>query len=65
VIYWKNYGEWHVDHKIPQSAFNFETPEDIDFKKCWALKNIQPMWAKENIIKSNRINKPFQPSLRI
>lgn len=62
---WDNYGEWHIDHKIPISAFNFICPEDIDFKRCWALKNLQPLWAADNIRKFNKINKPFQPSLLI
>ena len=62
---WDNYGEWHVDHIIPKSVFNFETPEDIDFKRCWSLKNLQPLEATENRIKSARIEKPFQPSLAI
>lgn len=63
---WRNYGfyGWHIDHEIPISAFNFEKPEDMDFKKCWALSNLQPMWAKENIAKSNNLQKLFQPSLR-
>jgi hypothetical protein len=59
---WGNYGKWHIDHEIPISVFNFETPEDSDFKLCWSLKNLQPMWAKENISKSNKLSKPFQPS---
>lgn len=29
---WDNRGDWHIDHKIPISAFNFNKPEDIDFK---------------------------------
>ena len=62
---WSNYGCWHIDHKIPVSVFNFETPEDIDFKRCWALKNLQPLWAKENLQKSSKIEKPFQPALSI
>jgi hypothetical protein len=62
---WDNYGTWHIDHKIPITAFNFEKPEDIDFKKCWSLKNIQPLWAGENIRKRNKLHKPFQPSLCI
>lgn len=62
---WENYGQWHIDHKIPISVFNFETPDDIDFKKCWELKNLQPMWALENIRKRDKLDKPFQPSLRI
>jgi hypothetical protein len=60
---WENYGEWHVDHKIPKSVFNYETPEDIDFKKCWALSNLQPLWKLDNLIKYNKLTKPFQPSL--
>lgn len=60
---WSNYGKWHVDHKIPISVFNFTHPEHIDFKRCWALKNLQPMWAKDNISKSNKLDKHFQPSL--
>lgn len=56
-------GEIHIDHKIPISVFNFTNPRHEDFKKCWALKNLQPMWAKKNMIKNNRIDKHFQPSL--
>lgn len=62
---WSNRGQWHIDHKIPISAFNFNNPEDIDFKRCWALKNLQPMWAKENRMKKAKLEKPFQPSLQI
>jgi len=53
----------HIDHKTPVSAFNFETPNDVDFKRCWSLENLQPMWAKDNLKKSNKLDKPFQPSL--
>ena len=60
---WENYGEWAIDHIIPKSAFNFEKPEDEDFKRCWNLKNLQPMWARENSIKGKKIPKPFQPTM--
>jgi hypothetical protein len=60
---WDNMNEWHIDHIIPQSAFHFETHNDIDFKKCWALSNLQPLWAKDNISKRDKLKKPFQPSL--
>ena len=62
---WNNYGRkgWHIDHKIPMTAFNYSTPQDIDFKKCWALGNLQPMWWEENMKKSNKLDRPFQPSL--
>jgi hypothetical protein len=51
---WQNYGEWHVDHIIPRSHFKYETAEDPEFKKCWALENLQPMWAIENFKKGNK-----------
>lgn len=63
---WENYGKvWEIDHKIPVSAFNFETPDDLDFRRCWALKNLQPLWKTDNREKSGRVERPFQPSLMI
>lgn len=63
---WENYGTiWHIDHKIPVKVFNFVTPEDLDFKRCWALSNLQPMEAHENRVKHAKIDSPFQPSLRM
>lgn len=52
---WENYGEWHVDHKLPITYFNFDEIGDEEFMKCWSLQNLQPMWGKENIKKSNKI----------
>jgi uncharacterized protein (DUF2249 family) len=48
---WENYGEWHIDHIVPMSAFRFKSDEDTGFKKCWALSNLQPLWAHENLSK--------------
>lgn len=63
---WENYGpHWHIDHIIPVSAFNFSTPEDYDFKRCWALKNLQPLLKAENLRKNDKLTKPFQPGLMI
>jgi len=53
---WKNYGNyWSVDHRKPRTLFHYTFPEDTEFKKCWALKNLQPMEKIENIKKGNRI----------
>ncbi len=59
---WDNYGEWHIDHEIPNVVFNYKSVTDIDFKKCWALSNLQPMWAEDNLKKGAKLEKPFQPS---
>lgn len=48
---WDNYGEWHIDHIKPVSAFNFEKTTDKEFKECFALENLQPMWAGDNLRK--------------
>lgn len=62
---WKRFlnGEIHIDHKIPISVFNFTKPEHEDFKRCWSLDNLQPLWAKDNLRKNNRLSNHFQPSL--
>ena len=64
---WQDYlkGKLHIDHIIPVSVFNFDKPEDIDFQNCWALNNLQLLSARENIIKSNKLDNPFQPALKI
>jgi hypothetical protein len=63
---WDNYGSyWHIDHIIPKSVFNYQTTDDLDFKKCWSLKNLQPLEAHNNQVKCAKLDKPFQPSLTI
>jgi len=52
---WENYGEWQVDHIIPVSLFNITSTRCKGFKKCWCLENLQPMWAKDNLKKGNRL----------
>lgn len=61
---WHNYGsEWHLDHIIPLARLNYSTTEDPDFKRAWSLNNLQPLWAIDNMVKSDRIERPVQPSL--
>ena len=50
----ENYGEWHIDHIRPIASFNYDSTEHPDFKKCWALNNLQPLWAKDNMSKGNK-----------
>jgi len=50
---WQNHTRtgWHIDHKIPLSSA--KTPEAVE--KLMHYTNLQPLWAKENIRKSNKI----------
>lgn len=52
---WDNYGQWHIDHIYPQSKLPYDSLEHPNFQKCWALKNLRPLCAKENIRKSDKI----------
>jgi len=52
---WNNYGKWHIDHVIPVSWWEFKSYNDKEFKQCWALCNLQPLWANENSSKGNRV----------
>lgn len=45
---------WQLDHIIPQSKLPYTSMEDDNFKKCWALSNLRPLSAKQNLIEGNR-----------
>jgi hypothetical protein len=51
---WENYGYygWHIDHIKPCSSFDLTDPEQQ--KLCFHYSNLQPLWAKDNIKKSNK-----------
>lgn len=51
---WGNYGSWHVDHIQPLAAFTYSSPDDPEFKACWALTNLRPLWASDNIRKRDK-----------
>ena len=46
-------GKIHIDHIIPKGAFYYESVDDKEFKDCWALSNLRPVWNKENWSKND------------
>lgn len=53
---WENRSLWHVDHIVPLSAFDL-TCEDQQ-RVAFHYTNLRPLWAKENIVKRDRIPVP-------
>ena len=47
---WDNYGEWHI---IPCASFDHQDPTQV--RECWALSNLQPLWASDNCSKGAKI----------
>lgn len=54
---WDNHGEWHIDHIKPQSVLleDVTSMDDPKFRECWALENLRPLEARENMSKGNKL----------
>lgn len=44
---------WHIDHKIPLDFFDLTDKEQL--LKAVHYTNLQPMWARENLSKGNKL----------
>ena len=62
---WENHGvyhpteeRWHIDHVMPQSVLleGVETMDHPKFRECWALENLQPLLALDNLLKGSKIH---------
>jgi hypothetical protein len=51
---WDNHGRgnhaqfWQIDHIIPRHTLVFQSIDDPNFAKCWALENMRPLCQHEN-----------------
>ena len=50
---WANYGKWHIDHYRPMASFNLFKQKEL--LKCCNFSNLQPLWAIENLRKSDSL----------
>jgi len=50
---WDNYGAWHVDHIRPCASFDLR--DSGQQRVCFNWMNLQPLWAKENHTKSDKM----------
>ena len=51
---WSNHGKfgWHIDHKIALTRFDLTNREQL--LQAVHFSNLQPLWARDNILKSNK-----------
>ena len=45
-------GKIHIDHIVPVSSFDLSNPDEL--KSAWAITNLRPLWARDNLIKSSK-----------
>jgi hypothetical protein len=61
---WDNHGShWHIDHIIPMA--HFDLTDESQLLAASHYTNMQPMWAAENLAKSDTLQRDTQMHLRI
>ena len=60
---WQNKGRygWHIDHRVPCKAFDLSKP--LEQRVCFWYKNLQPLWGRENLKKSNKYKEEDKQAL--
>jgi len=52
---WHNMDLWDIDHIIPKCLWVYDTVDSREFRQCWCLANLQPMWRPDNSAKGNKV----------
>lgn len=52
---WENFGDWQIDHLVPVASYRFASVDDPEFRQCWALLNLRPIWAEANRRKAAKL----------
>lgn len=60
---WDNYGKWHLDHV--KQCCSFDLSDDNQVKQCFWWGNIQPLWAEDNLKKSDTIDESLIYSIKM
>ncbi len=50
---WENQGAWHIDHIRPCASFDLSDPEQQ--RVCFDYRNLQPLWAEDNMRKGSKV----------
>lgn len=54
---WENHGYgddcWHIDHILPCASFDLT--QESEQRKCFHYTNLQPLWQRDNLKKSNKL----------
>ena len=58
---WENHGKWHIDHIIPLASAETES----ELIQLCHYTNLQPLWAKDNLSKSDNLMDGTQVKLRL
>src|SRR5690625_2037830 len=48
-------GDIHIDHIIPISELRPTKIDSDEFRACWCLSNLRPIWSKENLSKGSKV----------
>lgn len=56
---WENRHSWHIDHIVPVCAFDIQSVDSKEFKACFSLRNLRPIWPDDNRDKYWSVDRVF------